>query len=365
MKKLCVIAAVLFGMAGSLWASDVPVVQMAYSHVTHHQAFMVAMARGEEAKDLGVWLKPVIDKEKYDIYVNGEKKARLVLNSIKGGSEVATLFAQKHLDLTVSSFPAMLSGIDRGTAIKVMAPVQADGIAMVSRSDIDVVGWENFLTYVKASEKPVVVGYHSPTSAPKILFEAAMDEAGLRLTGDAYASKKDADILMMDLRGTANIIPAMAAKQIEFAVAPAPTPEIVESKSQGHIVLQLRELPPVGRWQNFPCCVIAGRTEFVEAHPEAVKAFIDMMTASSEWCMANPQLSAEITADWLGVPAEVIAAAKMTLSTKVTKDWLKNAALYPEMLNRLGQCTGALKDKSLDDVADLVFDFQFVEIEQQ
>ncbi|SMG51444.1 hypothetical protein [Dethiosulfovibrio salsuginis] len=64
MKKLFLIAAVLFGMAGSLWASDVPVVQMAYSHVTHHQAFMVAMARGEEAKDLGVWLKPVIDKEK-------------------------------------------------------------------------------------------------------------------------------------------------------------------------------------------------------------------------------------------------------------------------------------------------------------
>ena len=39
--------------------------------------------------------------------------------------------------------------------------------------------------------------------------------------------------------------------------------------------------------------------------------------------------------------------------------WLNNAERYPEMLNQLGQLTGALKGKKLADVQDQVFDFQF------
>ena len=50
----------------------------------------------------------------------------------------------------------MLTGIDSGTPIKVLAPMQADAIAMVSRNDIDVKGWEAFQQYVKDSKRPVL-----------------------------------------------------------------------------------------------------------------------------------------------------------------------------------------------------------------
>ena len=170
------------------------------------------MARGEQFKDSGVWLKPVVEKEKFDLYADGKKVARLNVIVSKNSAETTSLFAQKHLDLCVNSFPAMLTGID--------APMQADAIAMVARNDIDVKGWEAFQQYVKASKRPVLVGYHSPTSAPKIVFEGAMAKAGLRLTGDASATKEDADILMVDLKSQANVIPAMLAEQVEFAVVP-------------------------------------------------------------------------------------------------------------------------------------------------
>lgn len=358
------LAALLLAFAAPVYAEDVPVLRASYGITTHQEAFMVAMSRGEKFKDSGVWLKPVVEREKFDLYSDGKKVARLNVIVTKSGSEATSLFAQNHLDLTTNSFPAMLSGIDRGTKIKVLAPLQADAIAMVARNDIDVRSWEAFQEYVKKSRKPVTVGYHSPTSAPKIVFEGAMDSVGLRITGDANATKADADILMVDIKGVANVIPAMVAKQIEFAVAPAPTPEVVEAKGQGHIVMQMKELPPKGAWESFPCCCIAGREEVIEKYPEAVEAYVRLITVASEWCSANKEAGAAEAAAWLGLEPEVIARAEMEFSTKVTPTWLKNAALYPEMLNQLGQLTGALKDKKLADVQDLVFDFRFTEVEK-
>ncbi len=347
--------------ASGAFAADVPTLRASYGITTHQEAFMVAMALGEKFKSTGNYLKTVVPKEKFDLYMEGKKVARLDVIVTKSGSEATSLFAQNHLDITTNSFPAMLSAIDRGTKIKVLAPLQADAIAMVCRNDIDAKGWNGFKEYVKKSKKPVTVGYHSPTSAPKIVFEAAMDNAGFKITGDANATKADADILMIDLKGVANIIPAMNAKQVEFAVAPAPTPEVVESKNQGHIVLQMKELPPAGRWKSFPCCCIAGRTEVIEKNPEAVKAFVKLLSMTSDWCQNNKHEASIAASEWLGVPAPVIEKADMEFSTKVTKNWMKNAALYPVMLTDLGQLTGALKGKKLAEVKDLVFDFRFTE----
>ena len=367
MKKIIAIllTSALFSISSlSALAAEVPTLRASYSMTTHQEAFMVAMARGEKFKDSGVWLKPVVEREKFDLYADGKRVARLNVIVTKSGSEATSLFAQNHLDLTTNSFPAMLSGIDRGTKIKVLAPLQADAIAMVARNDIKAKGWKGFSDYVKKSKKPVTVGYHSPTSAPKIVFEAAMDKAGFKITGDANATKADADILMIDLKGIPNVIPALVAKQVDFAVVPGPTPEVIEAKKQGRVVLQMKELPPAGAWESFPCCCIAAREEVIEKNPEAVKAYVRLLTVASDWCQKNKMDAAAETADWLGLEPEVIAKAEMEFSTRVTKTWLKNAELYPEMLNRLGQLTGKLKDKKLSEVKDVVFDFRFTQVDK-
>ena len=361
MKKLfaLVLAVLTAAFAAPVFAEDVPVIRASYTMTTHQQAFMVAMAEGEKLKDNGVWLKPIVPKEKFDLYDNGKKVARLEVIVTKSGSEATTLFAQGHLDLTTNSFPAMISGIDSGAKIKVISPLQSDAIAMVSRTDIDVKGWEAFEKYVKDSKRPVTVGYHSPTSAPKIVFEAAMAQSNLRVTGDANATKEQADIVMMDLKGIPNVIPALIAKQVEFAVIPAPPPEVVEAKGQGHVVLQMKELEPAGAWEDFPCCCIAASDKAIAEQPEALRAFVKLMDVTSRWCLANKDQAAVATGDWLGIEPAVISKAVMGLSTTVTPTWMKNAALYPDILNELGQLTGSLKGKKLADVQDQVFDFQF------
>lgn len=66
----------------------------------------------------------------------------------------------------------------------------------------------------------------------------------------------------------------------------------------------------------------------------------------------------------MGVPVEVIEKAHIRFFTDVTPDWLANAEMYAEILNRLGQLTGKLKGKKLANTMDQVFDFRFVTVSE-
>ena len=121
----------------------------------------------------------------------------------------------------------------------------------------------------------------------------------------------------------------------------------------------MKELEPAGAWEDFPCCCIAASDKAIAEQPEALRAFVKLMDVTSQWCLANKDQAAVATGDWLGIEPAVISKAVMGLSTTVTPTWMKNAALYPDILNELGQLTGSLKGKKLADVQDQVFDFQF------
>ncbi len=347
-------------MAFASEADKVPVINMAYGLTTHQQGFTITLQKGEAFKDCGVYFKEVVEKEKYDLYEGDKKIARFNLIVTKSGAEAASLFAQKHLDITTNSFPAMLSGIDSGTPIKVLAPIQADGIALVAPVESPAKDWDTLVTLIKESKAPVKIGYHSPTSAPKILMEAALFNAGFRITGDANLTKKDADILMVDLKSVSNFHTALTSGQVDFWSAPAPTPQVAVVKGQGKIVLDLKDLPPAGQWAHFPCCVTAARTEIIEQHPEIVKAYLKLLTYSSDWCNKNKEEADKLSSVWFGVPLEAVRISEMTFSTDPTPQWMTNAALYPKVLNEMGQFKGSLKDKTLDEVKDLVFDFSLL-----
>lgn len=362
MKKIAITLVLLLIAVIPAVAAEkkVPVIRMAYGLTTHQQIFTIALQKAEAFKSFGVYFKPVVEKEKYDLYKGDERIARFDIIVTKSGAEAASLFAQGHLDLTTNSFPAMLSAIDSGTPIKVLAPLQADGIAMVGRVDSPVNDWDSLMTFIKQAKMPVKLGYHSPTSAPKILVEAALFEAGLRLTGDANATKKEADVLLVDLKGIANFNPALTSGQVDFWVAPAPTPQVAVLKKQGKMILDLKTLPPAGKWDNFPCCVTAAHVDVIEKHPEVLQAYIDLLTKSGAWCNSNKAEADELSAVWFGVPVEATRISEMTFSTDPSEKWFRNASLYPEMLNKMNQFKKNLKGKTLEQGKDIIFDFRFV-----
>ena len=173
LRRLALAGIAVLGLCSMSVAAELPAFKTGFIFTTHHSTFQVAASRGEAFRDLGVYLKPLVERESYELIKDGKPIAILDLVVAKSGSETATLFAQKHLDMGIASITAIMAGIDKGTPMKIVCPLQTEGMALVVPKDSPLTSWESLLQRVKDSKEPVKIGFHSPTSAPKIVLEGA------------------------------------------------------------------------------------------------------------------------------------------------------------------------------------------------
>lgn len=339
-------------------SDDFPRLNFSYIFTTHHTPFLMAMANNEEFKSNGIWLKPVIEKEKYDLVKNGKTIARLNIIVSKSGSETATLFAQKRLDIGISSITAMMTGIDRGADIKVLTPMHVDGLGLVFPKNSKINGWDDLKAHIKSLKRPLKLGYHSPTSAPRIVIEGALKEAGLKVSSNP--NDFNSDILLVNLKTTRNLIPALTGKQVDCWVGPAPYPEVAEVKHMGHIALDLSELPPDGKWKNFPCCTMGARSEIIKKHPEVIDSLVSLVRDSAKWSNENRKQMGELAGKWLGIPSEAVEKSTIVFTTTPSENWLRGVAIYMDILNKTGKFSHSFKNKKLSDVEKELFDFSFI-----
>ena len=121
--------------------------------------------------------------------------------------------------------------------MKIVCPLQTEGMALVVPKDSPLTSWESLLQRVKDSKEPVKIGFHSPTSAPKIVLEGALVKAGLKVTLDPSDSK--ADVLLVDLKETSNLLASLTAGQVEAVVGPSPFPEVAQTRGIGKVLVNL------------------------------------------------------------------------------------------------------------------------------
>ena len=326
---------------------------------THHTPLMVAAVKGETFKESGAYLAPMVPRQKYKI-MSADGTPLAVLNFIvsKSGSETSTLFAMNRLDIGLSSSTAFMSGIDKGTKMKILCPLHVDGMSMVFPADSKINGYEAVSAAIKNSKTPFKLGYHSPTSAPRIVFEGALHKAGYKITGNP--NDVDADILMVDLKSTSNLIPALLSRQVDCWVGPAPHPAVAEYKHVGHIGLNSRDLLPKGLWTDFPCCVMGASDQMIAENPEVVQAMTDLMTLAAKWSNTNKIETAKISADWIGVPQSAVEKSTIIYTTDPTENWMKGEGVFLAMLNSMNKFKGKMKDAELAAAAPVLYDFSFV-----
>jgi len=340
-------------------AEDVPVLKLSYVFTTHHTPLMVAAMRGEAFKDQGVYLKEVAPRERYELISNGKPVAVLDLVVAKSGAETAALFAQNHVDLAMASVTAIMAGVDKGTAMKVVAPLQTEGMALVAPKDSPLTSFDALVAKAKASPEPLKIGYHSPTSAPKIVFEGALRKAGIAVTENP--NDASAKILLVDLKETTNMIPALTAGQVDAVVGPSPFPEMAVARGVGRVVADLRDLPPAGFWKDYPCCVAVASSKCIAQNPQAVQAYVDLVIKSNSWCNAHKSEAGTLTAQWIGMPPEAGKASSLSFLTSFSDNWMRNTGNYLAVLDQMNKFSGKLKGKDIQEVKPVLFDMTFIE----
>jgi len=357
LKSIAFFLAAIF-CATPLAAKDLPTIKLGYIFTTNHTPLIVALAQGEEYSAGGYSLAPIIPKEKYEFKKNGEAIAILDIVVAKSGSEVSTLFAQKHLDISLASITAIISGVDKDVPMKIVAPVVLVSGGMVVPAKSDISDWKSFIEAIKNSKEAFKIGYHSPTSAPLIITESALLSEDLKISRNP--NDAEAQVIMVDLKETGNMLPALASGQVEAVVGPAPFPQNAVLKNTGKFITELRDMPPAGKWSNYPCCVVAAGFEMMDKRPELVTDFVKFITASSAWCNENNEKAGQIAAGWLGLSPEVDRTLNQRFVTEFSDGWKDAAAGYMEVLNQAGYFKNLLKDKSFKDIESRLMDESFI-----
>lgn len=339
---------------------SIPTINMAWDFDLHAAALLAAVSKQDSFKDSGYYLKAVVEKEQYELCkADGTKMALINTIVTKGSSETAVMMGQGEIDCCVNSSTGMMGGIDQGTDIRFLCPIHVDGISLVVDPDSPIDSWKDFMSYIKGSQVPVKVGYHSPTSAPRVLIQKVMMDAGLDVSEDP--ENMEADVTLVNLNGSKNLLPSLSNDLVDAWVGPSHHPEMAENEGVGKIAVKLADFPPKGQWLDFPCCVFAATDEQIEKNPEIYDAMVDLLTYSANWCQENKEEAAPVLSQIVGIPEEVVKEASIVYTTSPTKNWYTGEKLYVDMLNTLGIFEGDMKGKTYDEVKDSLFYFDFLE----
>ncbi len=356
---LCLLTASITGGAvPASAAADVPIINLAWDFDLHAGALLAAVSKGKDFKDCGYYLETVVEKQQYNLYKGAKKIALINTIVTKGSSETAVLMGQNRIDCCVNSSTGMMSAKDQGTNVQILCPIHVDGISLVFPPKSKVHGWKEVEKTIRASKVPFRIGFHSPTSAPRVLIQAALDRAGLKVTLDP--NDKNADVLLVNLNGSKNLMTSLSNNLVDAWVGPSHHPELAENMGFGKIALKLHDFPPQGQWYDFPCCVFAANKSTVDKHPEIMQGMVTLLTKSAAWCQNNRAEAAPVLAKVIGIPEQVVKDSKLVFTTKPTKKWLEGEALYVDMLNKLGIFERDMKGKTFNQVKGELFNFKFI-----
>lgn len=338
---------------------EVPSFKIGYIYTNHQTPLMLAAHKGEELKDQGIYLKEVIPKQKYILIENEEAVAEIELVVNKSGSETMTMLAQGHIDLGLASNTAFITSRDQGNLVKILCPVHTEGIGLVAAADSSMNQWEDFVAQVKAGNEQLSIGYHSPTSAPLILFEAALREAGIDYTKDP--ADIDSPVLLVDLKGTSNLLPALTSKQVDALVGPSPYPELAVTEGAGKIILDMKHMEPEGKWYDFPCCVLGTTEKFIEEYSLEVGKIVELIAIATHYCETHPEEAAAVTAEFTGVSLDAAKMSTIKYTAEPSEAWINNLGLTFETLKETDSLTKDLVDKDFEAAKGEIFDFSFIQ----
>lgn len=265
---------------------EVPTVNLGHAPHDHHATLYVAAVKQEYFRENGgIWLKEVNFKTDYQLYKKDKLLANIKIDSGTGGIYLIRKLDEKILDISFGGVPAMIEMIDKGSKIRIVAPVMTDGDALIVGSNMPVSNWAEFIDYVRKSEKPLKIGYKVASSVQNLIFEAALKEENISFSRDMNAA--NVNIIVVNLHGPKNLLPALEAGVIDGYVVMQPFPAIAEYSKNGKVIAQLRNLPPEGKWEDHPCCALAAGDDFMKEHGDIIEALIELFDNAAHFINEN------------------------------------------------------------------------------
>jgi NitT/TauT family transport system substrate-binding protein len=316
---------------------------------------------GETFKDLyGIWFKEARPKELYELYEGDRKLAEVELYKAGGGSQMPSMMSQGDFDVGFGGVAAVAFFVDKGSPMKMIAPLHSKGDMLVVKPDIEAGNWAEFVEWLKAQPRQVSIGYKSPVAVALLIFQRALDAEGVTYTGDK--GNRSAKVLLVNMKEEANLNSGLQSGQISGYVSNNPWCAIAEDKGIGRCVAELHDLPP-GVFKDHPCCCIAASDSAVKKQGKAIEKFLELVAVSTSYINTQPEKSAELVAGWIGTtPAvEVTSMATSGYSMEPDAAFRDGMWVWYEEMARLNKIGDRLKDVDRVKFEGMVYDFSLLD----
>jgi len=349
------LAALCFGLAYLVlptpaFAEDVPMLTVGHVGHDHQLALYVAAEAGKDLeKDYGVYLEKLKDKEVYDLYDGGAKIARVHLVKVGGGSKMPASLEQGHIEVGLGGLGPVAKFVDKGVPLKVLAPLNNDGDALVLGRSVPAVSWGEFVEYVKQAKRPLRIGYKAPMAVAFMILVRALDEEGIRHGQEPVGSDgRPVQVITVNLQGLKNALPSLEAGVVGGVVVNEPMVSVLVKKGVGRRVADLADLPPEGKWRNHPCCVVAAREETVTNKRRAVTALLKVIAAGGDLMAMDRKKALAAEAAWTKTPPGVgeRSIPNVTYVIRPDETWLKGVATWIDLMTASGHFRKNLRGKS-------------------
>jgi len=337
---------------------SLPTIRLGYAPHDHHAALYIAAQLPDYFRQQGgVYLKEIVYKERYQLIEDDQPVANIELQSSAGGGQLIRKLHEKQLDVALGGVPAMIKQIDAGSKMKIVAPLMSEGAALVMGKDCTSTDWQSFIAMIKISPRPVRIGYKIETSVQNLIFEKALKSEGIRFSREEASN--DAKVIVFNLHGAKNLIPALKNDLIDGFVVMQPFVALAEYQQVGKTVANLCDLPPDRQWADHPCCALAAGDRMLDFQRDVLVKLTSLLLSANRYLQQNQQQGAELVANWLGRPLEVEQLSLPTINYLVDypANWDSGVEFWIGAMEQQQLLDGAVRAaKKQDRVKDLLYD---------
>ncbi|TAN45614.1 MAG: hypothetical protein EPN22_01805 [Nitrospirae bacterium] len=325
-------------------------------HVGHdHQiAIYAAIDAGKSLeKEYGVYFNELKRHEMYELYDKGKLVARVQMVRVGGGAKMPAALEQNHIEVGLGGIGPVMKFIEKGAPIKILAPLNSDGDAMVVRTDFQAASWEDFSREVKMSKKPVKIGYKDPMANAYMIFVRALTEEGISYGHETLDKDgRQVQVIMVNLQGEENALPSLESRIVDGVVVNEPAPSLLVHKGAAKRLANLSELPPKGKFAGHPCCIVAASEKTIKEKRAVLKALLKAIAAGGDIIQHDREKALASETSWTKTPAEVGKRSIMNVSYIVKPDeaWQKAVDKWLTMMSGSGQFKGRFGGKSVQDI---------------
>jgi NitT/TauT family transport system substrate-binding protein len=155
----------------------------------HGGSLIIAVKEWKYFNDTyGIAIKPrdltATKPEICDLIVNGVTVAELKLVSADAGPQLMQMEATDIVGMGYAGVPPAIGSIDKGSAIKVLMPINTEGSGLVATKGSPAHDWNSFISYAgqrSASGKPLKIAAPSKGSIQDVMLQYSLKSSGVTI----------------------------------------------------------------------------------------------------------------------------------------------------------------------------------------